>query len=65
MVLQIFLSFFWREYKRKKVVKVGQGTKRKCGTAAIVAEIQTAVNDIIMQEGDKLDSEETEIADVL
>jgi hypothetical protein len=62
---QIFLSFFSKEYKRKKVVKVGKGTKRKHGTDAIIVEVQTVIDDIVMQEGDELNPEEEEIANAL
>jgi hypothetical protein len=34
------LSFiFWKVYKWKKVVKVGKGTKRQCGTVAVIEEV--------------------------
>ena len=62
MYSQIFLSFFWREYKRKKVVKVGKGTRRKRGQAGVLAEIHTAVDDVVVDEGDELTPEEEEIA---
>jgi hypothetical protein len=58
----MFLSFFWKVYVRKKVVKVGKGTKRKRGVDAVISEIQTAVDDVVVNEGDDLTPEEEEIA---
>ena len=59
---QIFLSFFWREYKRKKVIKVGKGTRQKRGQAGILTGVHTAVEDVVVDEGDDLTPEEEEIA---
>jgi hypothetical protein len=61
----MFLSFFWRVYKRKKVVKVGTGTRRTRGAAAAVADVQTAVEDVVIEEGDELTPEEEDIANAL
>jgi hypothetical protein len=62
LIAKMFLSFFWKAYVRKKVVKVGKGTKRQRGAQAVIAEVQTAVEDVVVQEGDDLMPEEEEIA---
>jgi hypothetical protein len=61
----MFLSFFWRVYKRKEVVKVGTGTRRTHGAAAAVADVQTAVEDVVIEEGDELTPEEEDIVNAL
>jgi hypothetical protein len=60
--LQIFLSFFWREYKRKKVVKVSKAARRTRGMA-IAADVAT-IDDVIV-EGEDLTPDEEEIAAAL
>jgi hypothetical protein len=60
--LQIFLSFFWHEYKRKKVVKVYKAAQRTCGMA-IAADVVT-IDDVIVK-GEDLTLDEEEIATAL
>ena len=61
----LLTSLLRKVYKWKKVVKVGKGTKWQCGTAAVIEEVQTAVDDVIVEEGDDLTSDKEEIADTL
>ena len=48
-----------------KVVKVGKGTKWQCGTATVIEEVWTAVDDVIVEEGDDLTPNEEELVDTL
>lgn len=41
---------------------MGKGTRRKRGQAGVLAEIHTAVDDVVVDEGDELTPEEEEIA---
>lgn len=46
-------------------MKVGKGTKRKRGTAAVITDIQTAIEDVVTEESDELTPEEEQVAEVL
>ena len=61
----MFLSFFWRVYKHKKVVKVSTGTRRARGAVVAIADVQTAVKDVVIEEGDDLTPEEENITNAL
>lgn len=61
----MFLSFFWGVSKHKKVIKVGTGTRRAHGTAAAVVDIQTPVEDVVIEEGDDLTPKEEDIVNAL
>ena len=47
------------------MIRVGKGTKRQCGGAAVIEEVRSAVDDVIVEAGDDLTPEEEEIADTL
>ena len=52
-------------YKQKKVIRVGKGTKWQRGGAAVIEEVCTAIDDVIVEAGDDLTPEEEEITDTL
>ena len=52
-------------YKCEKVVKVSTCTRRACGAAVAIANVQTAVKDVVIEEGDDLTPEEEDIANAL
>ncbi|KAL6298463.1 hypothetical protein BKA93DRAFT_744076 [Sparassis latifolia] len=66
LIAKIFISFFFKQYKRKKTVTVTAGTKRKrnqgCTATALVAEQDERT---VLEEGDILSPEDDELAQVL
>lgn len=58
----MFISFFFKQYKHKKVVTVAAGTKRKRPGTTTQAATSAADEEFVMDAGEDLSPEEQEIA---
>ncbi|KAH8110930.1 hypothetical protein DFH11DRAFT_728116 [Phellopilus nigrolimitatus] len=67
LIAKAFLSFFFKEVKRKKAVKIAAGAKRKRGHDQYVDSdpSDATPQDALVEDGEQLTPEEEEIADVL
>ena len=58
---QAILAFFFKQYKRKKAVKVGTGTKRRRGhTQPTTDDIPALADELVLDAGEEPTGEDQE-----